>query len=182
MVDVFKNMTLHNIFHCIFSGINTSKYFLILLPKHDWTRVWGHAFSGVKTSLILQGEHTPDSLAHTWLYTLSSFSPTTLKYLTLPQLLMSILTCVAAYCCQVLINFFVKSCTAQNHFAALILILSYRTAGHPWKEPASMATRKWLSFFWGLGPILTYRTMWVHGVHIVQIVVVHVCLASNETS
>ena len=117
MVDVFKNMTLHNIFHCIFSGINTSKYFLIVLPKHDWTRVWGHAFSGVKTSLILQGEHTPDSLAHTWLYTLSSFSPTTLKYLTLPQLLMSILTCVAAYCCQVLLIFL------WNHVVLRIILL-----------------------------------------------------------
>ena len=85
---------------------------------------WRGAFTGAKTSLIIQSEHTPDSLAHTCFIQsyhseLSYTATVTDEYSSMCVLLSSV------------VNFFVKSCTAQSHFAALILILSYRTAGHP---------------------------------------------------
>ena len=42
----------------------------------------------------------------------------------------------------------------------LSLILPYRMVGRHWNKPAPRATTRWWSYYWELGPTLTYRTRW----------------------
>ena len=135
------------------------KFSLKMLVRPNCSRILNPimVLEVISAYFIFSGEHAP-RLPGSCLHTHTLFIQSSHSVSLCTDLYSNMCGCVLLLIVTFFISGLLKSCTPQNHFAAVILILSYRMAGHPWKQPASVATRRLLSFFSDLGPILICRT------------------------